>query len=125
VHYKEAWPETAASADASSDAAGDAAGGSSMQAAAAAAAAAWISPEDPQDVEQMGAAGLAAASAVAEDVAIVLVHGFGGGTFAWRHVLQPLATAVGVRVVAFDRPGFGEFYRYGAHRWLFERNLLD
>jgi hypothetical protein len=42
------------------------------------------------------------------DVGIVLIHGFGGGVFAWRHLLQPLADAVGVRVVAFDRPGFGE-----------------
>lgn len=41
-------------------------------------------------------------------VAIMCVHGFGGGVFAWRHLMQPLADAVGVRVVAFDRPGFGE-----------------
>lgn len=45
---------------------------------------------------------------VPSDVGVVLVHGFGGGVFAWRHLLQPLADAVGVRVVAFDRPGFGE-----------------
>lgn len=45
---------------------------------------------------------------VPSDVGILLVHGFGGGVFAWRHLLQPLADAVGVRVVAFDRPGFGE-----------------
>jgi pimeloyl-ACP methyl ester carboxylesterase len=37
----------------------------------------------------------------------VLVHGFGGGTFAWRHVQQPLADQTGCRVVAFDRPAFG------------------
>eukprot|EP00775_Hariotina_reticulata_P013357 gene13357-13485_t len=43
----------------------------------------------------------------AGDCAVVLVHGFGGGVFAWRHILQPLAAAVGARVVAFDRPGFG------------------
>jgi hypothetical protein len=41
------------------------------------------------------------------DCAVVLVHGFGGGVFAWRHLMQPLAAAVGARVVAFDRPGFG------------------
>jgi pimeloyl-ACP methyl ester carboxylesterase len=45
---------------------------------------------------------------VRPDVALMCVHGFGGGVFAWRHLMQPLADAVGVRVVAFDRPGFGE-----------------
>jgi pimeloyl-ACP methyl ester carboxylesterase len=43
----------------------------------------------------------------AADVAIVLLHGFAGGEFAWRHLLQPLADAVGARVLALDRPGFG------------------
>ncbi len=38
---------------------------------------------------------------------IVLVHGFGGGAFAWRHVGPRLAAETGVVVVAFDRPGFG------------------
>eukprot|EP00887_Chlorella_sp_A99_P006244 scaffold3.g6244.t1 len=38
---------------------------------------------------------------------VLLLHGFGGGTFAWRHVMQPLADACGARVVAIDRPGFG------------------
>lgn len=38
---------------------------------------------------------------------IVLVHGFGGGTFAWRHVGPQLAAETGCMVVAFDRPGFG------------------
>jgi hypothetical protein len=45
----------------------------------------------------------------AADVGIVLVHGFGGGVFSWRHVMQPLADATGCRVVALDRPGFGKF----------------
>ena len=40
--------------------------------------------------------------------AILLIHGFGGGSFAWRHVMQPLATRTGLRVLAFDRPAFGE-----------------
>ncbi|GAB5354454.1 hypothetical protein AAMO2058_000120300 [Amorphochlora amoebiformis] len=39
--------------------------------------------------------------------ALVLIHGFNGCTFSWRHVLQPLADAVGGRVIAFDRPPFG------------------
>lgn len=42
------------------------------------------------------------------EVGIVLVHSFGGGAFAWRHVMQPLADACGLPVLAFDRPGFGE-----------------
>ncbi|KDD73100.1 hypothetical protein H632_c2538p0 [Helicosporidium sp. ATCC 50920] len=43
----------------------------------------------------------------AGETAILLVHGFGGGAFAWRHVAQPLADATGLRVVALDRPGWG------------------
>ena len=43
-----------------------------------------------------------------EEVGIVLVHGFGGGVFSWRHIMQPLADQCGVRVITFDRPGFGE-----------------
>ncbi|WOL15053.1 hypothetical protein Cni_G23834 [Canna indica] len=38
---------------------------------------------------------------------IVLVHGFGGGVFSWRHVMSVLARHVGCPVVAFDRPGWG------------------
>ncbi|GAX85063.1 hypothetical protein CEUSTIGMA_g12483.t1 [Chlamydomonas eustigma] len=38
---------------------------------------------------------------------IVLVHGFGGGVFAWRHVMEALALQCQCRVVAFDRPAFG------------------
>ena len=39
--------------------------------------------------------------------AVVLVHGFGGGVFSWRHVSGVLARQLGVTVVAFDRPGWG------------------
>jgi len=38
---------------------------------------------------------------------LVLMHGFNGCTFSWRHVMQELADAVGGRVIAFDRPPFG------------------
>ncbi|KAK2974350.1 hypothetical protein RJ640_021206 [Escallonia rubra] len=38
---------------------------------------------------------------------IVLVHGFGGGVFSWRHVMNALAWQVGCTVAAFDRPGWG------------------
>lgn len=39
--------------------------------------------------------------------AILLIHGFGGGVFSWRHVMAPLAELCRCRVVAFDRPAFG------------------
>ncbi|KAK9831933.1 hypothetical protein WJX81_000861 [Elliptochloris bilobata] len=39
--------------------------------------------------------------------AVVLIHGFGGGTFSWRLVMAQLAARAGCRVVALDRPGFG------------------
>ncbi|KAL8138807.1 hypothetical protein V2J09_004808 [Rumex salicifolius] len=38
---------------------------------------------------------------------IVLVHGFGGGVFSWRHVMGTLASQVGCPVSAYDRPGWG------------------
>jgi pimeloyl-ACP methyl ester carboxylesterase len=112
VHYKEAWPETvstAALADANGGAAAAAEAGSSTQAAAAAA---WMMPASfATENNAAAAAGVVQdpeQTAAAEGCAIVLVHGFGGGTFAWRQVLQPLATAAGMRVVAFDRTGFGK-----------------
>ncbi|KAL6779766.1 hypothetical protein ACKKBG_A13640 [Auxenochlorella protothecoides x Auxenochlorella symbiontica] len=43
----------------------------------------------------------------ATSTVILLLHGFGGGVFAWRHVMRPLADASGLSVLAFDRPGFG------------------
>ncbi|KAK9836382.1 hypothetical protein WJX74_000036 [Apatococcus lobatus] len=42
-----------------------------------------------------------------EQTGIVLMHGFGAGVFAWRHIMQPLAQKCSCRVIAFDRPGFG------------------
>eukprot|EP01018_Ginkgo_biloba_P016281 Gb_19642 [translate_table: standard] len=38
---------------------------------------------------------------------IILIHGFGGGVFSWRHVMSPLARQTGCAVAAFDRPGWG------------------
>lgn len=55
----------------------------------------------------VGEAGGAGASA-GSSVGILLVHGFGGGVFAWRHVMEALAMQCHCRVVAFDRPAFGE-----------------
>ena len=40
------------------------------------------------------------------DPTLILIHGFGGSTFGWRHVMEPLA-AGGWYVVALDLPGFG------------------
>lgn len=48
---------------------------------------------------------------------IVLVHGFGGGVFSWRHVMGLLARQVGCRVAAFDRPGWGLTSRLRRKDW--------
>lgn len=48
---------------------------------------------------------------------IVLVHGFGGGVFSWRHVMGELARQVGCSVAAFDRPGWGLTSRPRQQDW--------
>ncbi|XP_043703033.1 uncharacterized protein LOC122653156 [Telopea speciosissima] len=48
---------------------------------------------------------------------IVLVHGFGGGVFSWRHVMGVLARQVGCTVAAFDRPGWGLTSRPRRKEW--------
>lgn len=48
---------------------------------------------------------------------IVLVHGFGGGVFSWRHVMGVLARQVGCTVAAFDRPGWGLTSRLRREDW--------
>lgn len=48
---------------------------------------------------------------------IVLVHGFGGGVFSWRHVMGVLARQVGCAVAAFDRPGWGLTSRPRREDW--------
>ncbi|KAJ4953800.1 hypothetical protein NE237_030632 [Protea cynaroides] len=53
---------------------------------------------------------------------IVLVHGFGGGVFSWRHVMGVLARQVGCTVAAFDRPGWGLTSRPCRKDW--EENQL-
>lgn len=47
-------------------------------------------------------------AACSDETAIMLVHGFGAGAFAWRNIMQPLADSAGCRVIAFDRPAFGQ-----------------
>lgn len=48
---------------------------------------------------------------------IVLVHGFGGGVFSWRHVMGSLARQSNCAVAAFDRPGWGLTSRLRRKEW--------
>ncbi|CAH1425590.1 unnamed protein product [Lactuca virosa] len=48
---------------------------------------------------------------------IVLVHGFGGGIFSWRHVMGVLSRHVNCIVAAFDRPGWGLTSRPKRQEW--------
>ncbi|PKA49045.1 hypothetical protein AXF42_Ash010729 [Apostasia shenzhenica] len=50
-------------------------------------------------------------------VGVVLVHGFGGGVFSWRHIMGALARQIGCMVVAFDRPGWGLTSRLRRKDW--------
>ncbi|CAK9195848.1 unnamed protein product [Sphagnum jensenii] len=52
-----------------------------------------------------------------KDTGVVLLHGFGGGVFSWRHVMGSIAMEVGCRVVAFDRPGWGLTSRPRRSEW--------
>ncbi|GBF99054.1 hypothetical protein Rsub_11999 [Raphidocelis subcapitata] len=54
-----------------------------------------------------GAGGGGGGGGGGESAAVLLIHSGGGGAFAWRNVMADLAARAGVRVVAFDRPGFG------------------
>ncbi|XP_021906497.1 uncharacterized protein LOC110821085 [Carica papaya] len=53
---------------------------------------------------------------------VILVHGFGGGVFSWRHVMGVLARQLGCTVAAFDRPGWGLTSRPRRRDWE-ERDL--
>ncbi|KAL4559947.1 hypothetical protein LXL04_032093 [Taraxacum kok-saghyz] len=53
---------------------------------------------------------------------IVLVHGFGGGVFSWRHVMAMLSRQVNCVVASFDRPGWGLTSRPRRDDW--EANKL-
>lgn len=48
---------------------------------------------------------------------IVLVHGFGGGVFSWRNVMDVLSRQHGCVVAAFDRPGWGLTSRPRCRDW--------
>lgn len=54
---------------------------------------------------------------------IVLVHGFGGGVFSWRHVMGVLSRHGNCIVAAFDRPGWGLTSRPRREEW--EANNLS
>lgn len=58
------------------------------------------------------------------DTGVVLVHGFGGGVFSWRHVMGELSLQLGCRVVAYDRPGWGLTSRLIRKDWE-KRNLAN
>ncbi|XP_071903259.1 uncharacterized protein [Coffea arabica] len=53
---------------------------------------------------------------------IVLIHGFGGGVFSWRNVMDVMARQLGCPVTAFDRPGWGLTSRPRCKDW--EENQL-
>ncbi|KAI3684277.1 hypothetical protein L6452_33498 [Arctium lappa] len=53
---------------------------------------------------------------------IVLVHGFGGGVFSWRHIMAVLSRQVNCIVASFDRPGWGLTSRPRREEW--EANKL-
>ncbi|KAG5036637.1 hypothetical protein AAZX31_07G031400 [Glycine max] len=52
-----------------------------------------------------------------DQLGIVLVHGFGGGVFSWRHVMGCLARQSSCTVAAFDRPGWGLSSRPRREDW--------
>ncbi|KAK9069770.1 hypothetical protein SSX86_010166 [Deinandra increscens subsp. villosa] len=53
---------------------------------------------------------------------VVLVHGFGGGVFSWRHVMAVISRQVNCVVASFDRPGWGLTSRPRRDDW--EANKL-
>ncbi|GKC01291.1 alpha/beta hydrolases superfamily protein [Tanacetum coccineum] len=48
---------------------------------------------------------------------VVLVHGFGGGVFSWRHIMAVLSRQVNCIVASFDRPGWGLTSRPRREEW--------
>ena len=111
VHYKEVWPSGLGAGGGSNGGVGTAA----VATGSGASVGDRGSPGGGGSVsgcsEADGASGGGVSSVSACDpsgTGIVLVHGFGGGVFAWRHIMEDLALQCQCRVVAFDRPGFGE-----------------
>lgn len=94
VHYKEVWPSGMLNS-------GGGGGGRSSGSPGAS--------RSSSSSDGGGSAGSGSGGNDLSGTGIVLVHGFGGGVFAWRHVMEALALQCQCRVVAFDRPAFGEF----------------
>ncbi|XP_028782195.1 uncharacterized protein LOC114738324, partial [Neltuma alba] len=51
------------------------------------------------------------------ELGVVLVHGFGGGVFSWRHVMGSISRQSNCTVAAFDRPGWGLTSRPRRRDW--------
>ncbi|GFY96998.1 alpha/beta-Hydrolases superfamily protein [Actinidia rufa] len=80
-------------------------------------------PGDPDEASAMSSPTVEQQELEANgQIGIVLVHGFGGGAFSWRHVMGVLARQIGCTVAAFDRPGWGLTSRPRQKDW--EENLL-
>ncbi|KAA0058785.1 Abhydrolase_6 domain-containing protein [Cucumis melo var. makuwa] len=75
-----------------------------------------ISLDDVEE-EEMSKCGLVGNLENNGQLGIVLVHGFGGGVFSWRHVMGVLARQTGCKVAAYDRPGWGLTSRLRAEDW--------
>jgi pimeloyl-ACP methyl ester carboxylesterase len=59
----------------------------------------------------------------AENLALVLLHGFAASVFSWREVMEPLAESLASEigtVMAFDRPAFGLTERPLPGEWVGE-----
>ncbi|KAJ0008158.1 hypothetical protein Pint_30020 [Pistacia integerrima] len=81
-----------------------------------------LSLDDTVEEEEMNLGSLEQDLEGNGQVGIVLVHGFGGGVFSWRHVMGVLARQTGCAVAAFDRPGWGLTSRPRRKDW--EENEL-
>ena len=89
VHYKEVWPSGLLNSGGGGGRCSGSPGGSSSSCGSS-------------------DAGGSSSGSDLSGTGIVLVHGFGGGVFAWRHIMEALALQCQCRVLAFDRPAFGK-----------------
>ena len=104
LHYKEVWPLGQGTT-------GNGSGGTGGGVASRGSPGGSSSSSGNSDADGGSGSGSTPALGGTSDLSgtgIVLVHGFGGGVFAWRHIMEDLALQCQCRVIAFDRPGFGE-----------------
>ncbi|KAL1565075.1 hypothetical protein AAHA92_07339 [Salvia divinorum] len=71
-----------------------------------------------EDLSRLGSPQMEQDITTNDQFGIVLVHGFGGGVFSWRKVIDPLARNIGCTVAAFDRPGWGLTSRPRRKDWV-------